>query len=56
MSQTASNILDHINSPDDLKKLDVKQLPQVCDELRRFIINALSCNPGTSGRASAWSS
>ena len=49
MSQPASNILDHINSPDDLKKLDVKQLPQVCDELRRFIINALSCNPGHFG-------
>ena len=32
-------LLDNINSPADLKKLDVEQLPQLCDELRSFIIN-----------------
>lgn len=38
--------LDKIDSPADLKKLQVSELPVVCDELRRFIIDALSKNPG----------
>lgn len=40
------NLLEKINSPADLKKLSVDQLPQVCTELRSFIIEALSHNPG----------
>ncbi|MDD4055259.1 MAG: 1-deoxy-D-xylulose-5-phosphate synthase N-terminal domain-containing protein, partial [Bacteroides sp.] len=39
-------LLDIIHSPDDLRKLKVEQLPQLCDELRQDIINELSCNPG----------
>ena len=42
-------LLDNINSPADLKKLDVEQLPQLCDELRSFIINSLATNPGHLG-------
>ena len=42
-------MLDSINSPDDLKKVDPEDLPQVCKELRDFIIDALSCNPGHFG-------
>lgn len=38
--------LQHINSPADLRKLSVDQLPTVCDELRRDIINELADNPG----------
>ncbi len=38
--------LNHIDSPQDLRKLTVDQLPQVCDELREFIVNALATNPG----------
>lgn len=38
--------LQHINSPADLRKLSVDQLPEVCDELRRDIINELADNPG----------
>ena len=38
--------INHIDSPKDLKKIPVEQLPQVCDELRQFIIEALSKNPG----------
>lgn len=38
--------LQHINSPADLRKLSVDQLPVVCDELRRDIINELADNPG----------
>lgn len=39
-------LLAEIDSPADLKKLSVEQLPQVCDELRRFIVHELSTNPG----------
>ena len=39
-------LLPSINSPADLRKLDVKQLPQLCDELRHDIIRELSVNPG----------
>ena len=32
------NILNTIETPDDLRRLDVEQLPQLCDELRQFIV------------------
>lgn len=41
--------IQHINSPADLKKLRVEELPAVCEELRDFIIQALSKNPGHLG-------
>lgn len=43
------NYLQHINSPDDLKKLSIDQLEIVCTELREFIIEQLSHNPGHFG-------
>jgi len=42
-------LLDSIDSPSDLKKLDIGQLPQVCSELRQMIIDELSTNPGHFG-------
>ena len=42
-------LLSAINSPADLKKLNVSQLPQLCDELRSFIIDTLADNPGHFG-------
>ncbi len=39
-------LLNHINSPQDLRKLSVDQLPQLCEELRRDIVDELSVNPG----------
>ena len=39
-------LLSHIDSPADLRKLPVEQLPQVCGELRSFLINSLSSHPG----------
>ncbi len=39
-------LLDKIESPADLRKLDVEQLPELCNEIRRFIIHNLSNNPG----------
>lgn len=40
------DILNDINYPEDLRKLAVEQLPQVCDELRYDILKELSVNPG----------
>lgn len=42
-------LLNKIDSPADLKRLDIEQLPQLCDELRHFIIESLSHNPGHFG-------
>lgn len=44
--ESSYRFLQNINSPDDLKKLSVSDLHVVCEELRNFIIDALSCNPG----------
>lgn len=38
--------LSKIESPDDLKKMQITDLPELCGELRDFIIDALSSNPG----------
>ena len=40
------NILKRIKHPDELRKLPVEQLPEVCDELRADILKELSVNPG----------
>ncbi|MBR1877471.1 MAG: 1-deoxy-D-xylulose-5-phosphate synthase [Paludibacteraceae bacterium] len=40
------NYISHIDSPADLKKVPIEELPAVCAELRQFIIEALSKNPG----------
>ena len=42
-------LLARINSPDDLKKLSANQLPQVCQELREFIIDVVSIHGGHFG-------
>jgi len=39
-------LLNRINSPADLRRLRPELLPQVCGELRRDIIDELSCNSG----------
>jgi 1-deoxy-D-xylulose-5-phosphate synthase len=39
-------LLEKINSPDDLRKLDVSELPQLAQELRDFIINTVSKTGG----------
>ncbi len=42
-------LLSQINTPEDLKRLSVEQLPQLCEELRHFLVNQLSVNPGHLG-------
>jgi 1-deoxy-D-xylulose-5-phosphate synthase len=49
MDEQPERLLDHINDPSDLRKLTVDQLPQVCEELRQFIIDEVSHNPGHFG-------
>ena len=47
--ESSKNILDTIQYPEDLRRLRLNQLPQLCDELRQFVINELSQNPGHFG-------
>ena len=46
MENSKQELLSNIRYPDDLRKLKVDQLPQVCDELREDIVKELSVNPG----------
>ena len=50
MSMDATNqcgpLLATISTPADLRKLSVEQLPQLCSEIRQFLIKSLSVNPG----------
>src|SRR5512144_1019995 len=39
-------LLNTINLPDDLRKLDRKQLPQLAEELRAFLIESVSKTGG----------
>ena len=40
------SLLGKINNPDDLRKLSVDQLPEVCRQLREDIVREVSVNPG----------
>ena len=46
MSPEPGQLLSKINSPADLKKLREEELPQLCSEIRQFIIEVISANPG----------
>ena len=46
MEHIEYNLLYKVNSPADLKQLSIEQLPQYCRELRQFIIEECSKNPG----------
>ena len=39
-------LLEKIDSPIDLKELDMAQLRQLCDEIRAYIVECCSTNPG----------
>lgn len=43
------SLLQDINSPRDLKRLRVEDLPHLCKELRQFLLESLSTNPGHLG-------
>ena len=46
MNLTTYSLLNGITTPDDLRRLKVEQLPEVCRELRQDIIEEVSRNPG----------
>lgn len=49
MPAIPGRLLGLINNPSDLKKLKETDLVSVCEELRQFIIDEVSCNPGHFG-------
>jgi len=46
VGENSFELLDKIRYPEDLRKLDLEQLPQLCQELRQDIIEEVSVNPG----------
>jgi len=42
-------LLDHIDTPADLRKLSVAQLEELCGELRRYMVECCAVNPGHLG-------
>ncbi len=44
-----ARLLEHINSPADLKKLNIQELKQLAKELREFIINIVATKEGHLG-------
>ncbi len=49
MAEPKFKLLEQIDSPSDLRKLPVGELKNVCQELRCFLIDELSKNPGHFG-------
>jgi len=46
VEQKDLRLLNKIQYPEDLRKLQVDRLPQVCDELRQDIVQEVAVNPG----------
>jgi 1-deoxy-D-xylulose-5-phosphate synthase len=49
MTPVQGTVLSGINSPDDLRRLPVEELPHLCREIRQFILEVISRNPGHLG-------
>ncbi len=49
MTPAQGTLLSNIDSPDDLRKLPVEELPQVCRDIRQFILEVISRHPGHLG-------
>lgn len=49
MTQSDSTFLQFINTPDDLRKLDVSSLRTVCTEVRDFLVDSVSKTGGHLG-------
>ena len=43
------HLLDHIDSPADIKGLDIGQLRELCSEIRSYMVDCCSRNPGHLG-------
>ena len=46
MEKQELRLLSNVDYPSDLRRMAIEDLPQLCDELRRDIIEKLSMNPG----------
>jgi 1-deoxy-D-xylulose-5-phosphate synthase len=46
MSPQPGELLSKVNYPYDLKKLKEEDLPKLCEEIREFILDVISANPG----------
>ena len=46
MEKTEFKLLTKIDTPEDLRKLSVDELPLLCDELRADIVQEVAVNPG----------
>ncbi len=42
-------LLDTINTPSDIRKLPLEELPRLCSEIRNFIVESCAVNPGHLG-------
>ena len=42
-------LLEMIDSPSDLKKLSLQQLKDLCSEIRQYMVECCSVNPGHLG-------
>lgn len=49
MTPAQGTLLSNINSPEDLRKLPIAELPQVCKDVRQFILEVISRHPGHLG-------
>ena len=49
MTPSTGPLLTTVNFPSDLKKLRLEELPKLCGEIRQFIIEVMSVNPGHLG-------
>ena len=46
MTKLEYKYLHSVNSPEDLRKLTIDELPRYCEELRQYIIEQCAVNPG----------
>jgi len=49
MTPAIGPLLANVDTPADLKKLDMEELPQLCEEIRTLIIDVISVNQGHLG-------
>ena len=49
MSNMTNTLLESINSPADIKRLDMDQLRTLCHEIRQYMIECCAVNPGHLG-------
>ena len=49
MENTSYTLLEKVNSPADIKSMTVEELRQLCDEIRHYMIECCSVNPGHLG-------